>query len=43
MMGQETVTSLDRTPIAYWRGGEGPPLLLVHGAAAGSCRTKIRI
>ena len=26
-----TVRSKDGTPIAYWRSGEGPPLLLVHG------------
>ena len=26
--------SRDRTPIAYWRTGDGPPLLLVHGATA---------
>ncbi len=28
----QTVTSLDGTRIAFWRGGDGPPLLLVHGA-----------
>ena len=27
----ETVRSADGTPIAYWRTGEGSPLLLVHG------------
>jgi pimeloyl-ACP methyl ester carboxylesterase len=27
-----TVTSRDGTPIAFWRGGSGPSLLLVHGA-----------
>lgn len=30
----ETVTSRDGTPIAYWRSGSGPPLLLVHGTSA---------
>jgi pimeloyl-ACP methyl ester carboxylesterase len=30
----ETVTSRDGTPIAYQRGGEGPPLVLVHGTTA---------
>ena len=30
----ETITSRDGTPIAYRRGGEGPPLVLVHGTAA---------
>ena len=29
-----TVTSSDGTPIAFWRTGAGPPLLLVHGATA---------
>jgi pimeloyl-ACP methyl ester carboxylesterase len=28
------VVSEDGTSIALWRGGEGPPLVLVHGAAA---------
>jgi pimeloyl-ACP methyl ester carboxylesterase len=27
----ETIRSTDGTPIAYWRTGEGEPLLLVHG------------
>lgn len=29
-----TIASPDGTPIAVWRSGEGPPLVLVHGAAA---------
>jgi pimeloyl-ACP methyl ester carboxylesterase len=33
-MSQQTVTSLDGTPIAYWQSGEGAPLVLVHGTAA---------
>jgi pimeloyl-ACP methyl ester carboxylesterase len=35
MMGSmQTVTSRDGTPIAYERGGEGPPLVLVHGTTS---------
>ncbi len=34
MAGPEEVVSADGTPIAVWRTGEGPPLVLVHGAAA---------
>jgi pimeloyl-ACP methyl ester carboxylesterase len=30
----QTVTSKDGTRIAFWRSGEGPPILLVHGATA---------
>ena len=30
----ETVTSKDGMPIAYWRSGEGPPLVVVHGTSA---------
>ncbi len=30
-MSQQTVTSVDGTPIAYWRGGDGPPLVFIHG------------
>jgi pimeloyl-ACP methyl ester carboxylesterase len=32
------VTSTDGTPIAYWRSGEGPPLVLVHGTSADHTR-----
>jgi pimeloyl-ACP methyl ester carboxylesterase len=32
--GATKVLSQDGTPIAVWRGGEGPPLVLIHGAAA---------
>jgi pimeloyl-ACP methyl ester carboxylesterase len=35
-MALERVTSADGTPIASWRSGEGPPLVLVHGAAVDS-------
>jgi pimeloyl-ACP methyl ester carboxylesterase len=38
IMSQESVTSLDGTPIAYWRSGEGAPLMLVHGTAADHSR-----
>ena len=34
----ETVVSADGTPLALWRSGEGPPLVLVHGAAADHSR-----
>ena len=37
-MSQETVTSKDGTPVACWRTGEGPPLVLVHGTAADHSR-----
>jgi pimeloyl-ACP methyl ester carboxylesterase len=33
-VSQQSVTSKDGTPIAYWRSAEGPPLVLVHGTAA---------
>jgi len=33
-MSQEIITSADGTRIAYWRSGEGTPLVLVHGTAA---------
>jgi pimeloyl-ACP methyl ester carboxylesterase len=32
------VTSRDGTEIGYWTCGEGPPLVLVHGAPAGHSR-----
>jgi pimeloyl-ACP methyl ester carboxylesterase len=32
------IRSEDGTPLAVWRGGEGPPLLLIHGAAADHSR-----
>jgi pimeloyl-ACP methyl ester carboxylesterase len=34
----ERVTSLDGTPIAYYRNGAGAPLLLVHGTGATNAR-----
>jgi pimeloyl-ACP methyl ester carboxylesterase len=34
VVAQESVTSEDGTPIVYWRSGEGPPLVLVHGTTA---------
>jgi pimeloyl-ACP methyl ester carboxylesterase len=34
MDNMEMVTSRDGTPIAYERGGEGPPLVLVHGTTS---------
>ncbi|HET9638921.1 MAG TPA: alpha/beta hydrolase [Allosphingosinicella sp.] len=34
----EKVVSEDGTPIAFWRSGEGPPLVLIHGAAADHSR-----
>ena len=33
-----TVVSTDGTPIAVWRSGDGPPLVLVHGATADHTR-----
>jgi pimeloyl-ACP methyl ester carboxylesterase len=32
------IASADRTPIAVWRSGDGPPLALVHGATADHSR-----
>jgi pimeloyl-ACP methyl ester carboxylesterase len=34
MASMETVASRDGTPIAFERGGEGPPLVLVHGTTS---------
>jgi pimeloyl-ACP methyl ester carboxylesterase len=34
----ETVTSPDGTPLALWKSGAGPPLVLVHGATADHSR-----
>lgn len=34
----ETVTSVDGTPIAYERTGNGPPLVMVHGTTADHTR-----
>ncbi|MCU0302059.1 MAG: alpha/beta hydrolase [Candidatus Nanopelagicales bacterium] len=39
--GPEFVTSTDGTSIAYWSGGTGPPLLLVHGAMSDHQRWRI--
>ena len=33
-----TVTTEAGTPVAYWRSGKGPPLVLVHGTAADHSR-----
>src|SRR5687768_14900680 len=38
-MHMHTVTSRDRTRIAFWHRGSGPPLLLVHGATASHATT----
>src|ERR671910_1453332 len=38
IMSQETGPSVDGTPIAYSRSGEGTPLVLVHGTAADHSR-----
>lgn len=37
-MTQDRVTSADGTPIASWRSGDGPPLVLVHGTSADHSR-----
>jgi pimeloyl-ACP methyl ester carboxylesterase len=36
----QTVNSKDGTPIAYWRSGQGPPFVLVHGTSADHSRWK---
>jgi pimeloyl-ACP methyl ester carboxylesterase len=36
--GMQTITSNDGTRIAYWRGGSGPPMVLVHGTTADHTR-----
>ena len=33
-MSRQSVASKDGTPITYWKSGQGPPLVLVHGTAA---------
>jgi pimeloyl-ACP methyl ester carboxylesterase len=37
-VSQQSVTSKDGTPIAYWTSGNGPPLVLVHGTPADHTR-----
>jgi pimeloyl-ACP methyl ester carboxylesterase len=37
-MTQSRVRSVDGTEIAYWTSGDGPPLVLVHGAPADHTR-----
>jgi len=37
-VSQERAISKDGTTIAYWRSGEGPPLILVHGTSADHSR-----
>lgn len=39
--GPERVASPDGTPIAFWWGGAGPPVLLVHGAMSDHRRWRI--
>jgi len=34
----DTVASADGTTLALWKSGEGPPLVLVHGATADHSR-----
>ena len=38
MRGRANVVSRDETSIAVWRSGGGPPLVLIHGAAADHSR-----
>ncbi len=38
VLPMELVTSSDGTPIAVWRSGTGPPLVLVHGTTADHTR-----
>jgi pimeloyl-ACP methyl ester carboxylesterase len=35
----QSVRSADGTPIAFWRSGSGPPLLLIHGVIASHATT----
>lgn len=39
--GPEHAVSTDGTPIAFWFGGAGPPMLLVHGAMSDHQRWRI--
>ena len=41
LAGPHLVSSADGTPIAYFEGGSGPALLLVHGAASDHRRWRI--
>ena len=34
----DTVASADGTPLAVWKSGDGPPLVLIHGATADHSR-----
>jgi pimeloyl-ACP methyl ester carboxylesterase len=34
----DTITTEGGTPLAYWRSGKGPPLVMVHGTAADHSR-----
>jgi len=37
-LNTQKVTSKDGTPIASWRSGQGPPLVLIHGTSADHMR-----